>query len=821
MPESQQGSSQSVETTAQFGKGDEGMAKRWLAEIKMYEGEVRDWSKRNDKIIKRYRNERSSNEAALNSNAARGFAMFWANVQTLQPTILANPPKANVTRRFKDDDPVARVASQIAERCLDFFIDQEGYYDTLKCARDDYLLVAQGTIWARYVPRFSEIRVPLQVSDNPSQYQDEDGNKYDKGDIQEDEQGAYTMDRDLDSEECCQDYVNWKDFLRTPGARTWAEVTWVGRRAYMDRDALIDRFGPEKGKAVTLDHEPPKGEWGDKEEKQFFKKGTIYEIWDKASRCVYWVAKNSSMPGLLDKRDDPLKINGFFPCPKPMLGTVTTDKFQPVPDFLMYQDQAQEMDVLTQRIYKLIESIKVKGLFAANIPEFQKLLEDADELDMTPVDQSILAMIGGDMSKSVWFWPIDIMVAALNELITARNVVKQDAYEITGLSDIIRGATDPNETLGAQELKVQSGSIRVRDRQQEMARFIRDGLRIAFDIIFNQFSVDTIKEMCDFANIKEANQPYEPDKPMMGHNGGPSLEMPAQGMPSGAPGVPQAPMGQPAPMPGGPTPMPGMLPGVPQGIPMQPQLPPPPMVGDLAIALLQDRAKRQFRIDIETDSTIEIDQNAEKAARSEFVTAVGGFIEQASPVLAQAPEFIPMFGEMLLFAVRGFKAGDQLENVIEKTMESLKKRAEQQAANPQPNPDQVVAQEKTKQIQLQGQIAQQKAQAEGQRDQVELQNDQTRMQMEQQQAQAELEHDREKMRLEIEKMVMEIMAIKEKANLERQVAQDHAVQEQQIGAMKVDQAREMGSMKTEQAKEMGAIKAEQAAKPKPTNGAQK
>jgi hypothetical protein len=102
-----------------------GMAKRWLAEIKMYEGEVRDWStERGDKIIKRYRNDRYSDQSATNDNSARGFAMFWANVQTLQPTILANPPKANVTRRFKDEDPVARVAAQIAERCLDVVIEQ-------------------------------------------------------------------------------------------------------------------------------------------------------------------------------------------------------------------------------------------------------------------------------------------------------------------------------------------------------------------------------------------------------------------------------------------------------------------------------------------------------------------------------------------------------------------------------------------------------------------------------------------------------------------------------------------------------------------------
>jgi hypothetical protein len=574
----------------------------------------------------------------------------------------------------------------------------------------------------------------------------------------------------------------------------------------MDRDALIARFGEKKGKAVSLDHEPPKGEWGDKEEKTFFKKATVYEIWDKASRCVYWIAKNSSDPGLLDKREDPLKINGFFPCPKPMLGTVTSDKFQPVPDFLMYQDQAQEMDVLTQRIYKLIEAIKVKGLFAANIPEFQKLLADADELDMTPVDQSILAMIGGDMSKSVWFWPIDMMVEALNELIAARNVVKQDAYEITGLSDIIRGATDPNETLGAQQLKVQSGSIRVRDRQQEMARFIRDGLRIAFDIIFNQFSVESIKQMCDFANIKEANEPYQP-KSMMGHNGGPPMPpMPAQGTPPG-----QAPQGAqpPMPPPGGPSPMQGpppMMPGVPQGIPIPAMQPPPPMVGDLAIQLLQDKASRQFRIDIETDSTIEIDQNAEKAARSEFVTSVGAFIEQAAPVLQQAPEFIPMFGEMLLFAVRGFKAGDQLENVIEKSMDALKQRSDQQAQNPQPDPEMVKAQAAAESLKQKAQIDAQKAQADGQAAQAQAAMDgQARQQEVQVQAQkAGIEMQLETMRAENERMM---------GAMELQLKQIQLA----IEAKKLEQA-DAGIATAQAGVEVANARAKEARKPKPTNG---
>ena len=52
-----------------------------------------------------------------------------------------------------------------------------------------------------------------------------------------------------------------------------------------------------------------------------------------------------------------------------------------------------------------------------------------------------------------------------------------------------------NETLGAQQLKTQYGSTRIRDKQQELVRLARDLVEITSEIITEKFDPVTIIEM--------------------------------------------------------------------------------------------------------------------------------------------------------------------------------------------------------------------------------------------------------------------------------------------------------------------------------------
>ena len=132
-------------------------------------------------------------------------------------------------------------------------------------------------------------------------------------------------------------------------------------------------------------------------------------------------------------------------------------------------------------------------------------------------------------------------------------------------------------------------------------------------------------------------------------------------------------------------------------------------VGERIVALCEDAFDllanddmRGYRIEVETDSTIQPDEDAEKQRRTEFVTAIGGLLQQAVPLLGAAPELAPLVGETILFTARGFRAGRQLEDVIEQAFKAVQDRLSQPPPQqPDPNAAMLQAKQKEKEMDLQ------------------------------------------------------------------------------------------------------------------------
>lgn len=652
-----------VESAEQFGSGPEAVARRYIAEIELYEEQTKDWRERGDKIVKRYRDERPDDI----SRATRRFNLLWSNLQTTLPIYYAKTPKSDVQRRFKDQDPVARVACELAERALDYHIECDDRFDrAMKQSVEDFGLPGRGTTWERYVPHFRgvEQRVDLKPkasantiadkgvqlsneNDDCELYSDANGNEYKRADVQKDERGPYVSRQVnvVDYEETLTDYVNWKDFGHNFGARTWEEVYLVWRCAYLTRKELHDRFdatlGKEKVDLLPLDYEPKEIGGFDEQTKALFRKARIYECWDKSCRKAFWVHKAyNERP--LDERKDPLGLSEFFPCPKPLYATTTNTTLVPVPDYAQYQDQAAEIDDCTARIAVIEKAIKVRGLYPANIDSIRTLLTQAGDNDMVGLDQAaiatVLGMSGGDLSKIVYFWPVDILIKCVQALTEIRRQLIDDVYQITGFGDILRGVSEPRETATASELKSQWGSLRVKDRQKEVQRFARDSLRIKFEIIFNHYEDETIWLMANASNIPEiqkagkeaAQKAMQPMRGMMGHNGGPA--MPPQTSPE-------------------------ML----QKIEADGQR----AMFAKALGLLRDAALRHFKVDIETDSTVAPDDGREKQRVNELLGALGPFFAQVAPVVKEAPMFAPFIGELLMMVARRYKASSTIESTLE------------------------------------------------------------------------------------------------------------------------------------------------------------
>jgi hypothetical protein len=106
------------------------------------------------------------------------------------------------------------------------------------------------------------------------------------------------------------------------------------------------------------------------------------------------------------------------------------------------------------------------------------------------------------------FLPLDMVVNALATLYEAREQIKAVIYEITGIADILRGSSNPNETLGAQEIKANYAGLRIRRLQMDVARFARDLIRFKAEIITKFFSDETIVAMSGAEHLSDEDRQY-------------------------------------------------------------------------------------------------------------------------------------------------------------------------------------------------------------------------------------------------------------------------------------------------------------------------
>ena len=647
----------------------------WYNQIAAYDRSFKKWESRADKIVKRYRDD-----ARQQNNPNARFNILWSNVQTITPAIFARLPRPDVSRRFRDNDPVGRVASTLLERALEFELEHyTDYRSAMKSSVFDRLIGGRGTAWVRYEPHIA--KVPGQPEDGYSiteDVEDDEGNDQDFG-----EQIEY---------ECAPiDYVHWRDFGHTV-ARTWEEVTAVWRKVYMNRNALVERFGEDLGYKIPLDTKP--------EESKSYTKNTdmpyqacIYEIWDKETKKTIWLSKSLGM--ILDERDDPLGLEGFWPCPKPLYSTLTTDNLEPIPDYTMYQDQARELDTLADRIDGLINALKVRGVYDASSSELQRLFSEGENNALIPVKNWQAFAEKQGMRGAIDLVDITPFASALMVAYQAMAQVKNQIYEIMGIADIQRGQTDPNETLGAQIIKSNNAAGRLKTMQHDVVDFATKLLQLKAQIICNHFTPETI------IKISGAQQLSPQDQAL----------------------VPQA------------------------------------------LQLLQNEAMKNFRIEVTSDSMIYQDEQQEKADRVEFLSSLSQFMTSAMPIAQNVPELTPLLMEMLKFGVTAFKAGKQMEGLIDETADKFREQAKQMEGQPKPPPVEI----QKVQIASQAKIAEMQAQA-----QIEMQKMQGEMQVESAKQEAQAQENLIKNNLELEraKQEMEMQERLKKHELDLQANKD-------------------------------------------------
>ena len=612
---------------------------RWMAEIDSAVRRYSDFVTEGDNTVKRYRLQKEN----VRNNWMDKYNILYSSTETIRPSLYAQTPKVEAVKRHKDrENPVTTYATMLIEAVCQYALEEVDFDEIMSNVVGDYLLPGMGNAWVLYEPEFTTM---------PGE-------------------GGQPEYETLSAEGIKLVYVHYKDQLTSEG-RTEQDIWWKGRRVYYSKKDAEKRFGAEKANKLTYTYCQPDNE-GLRSGSNALKDGDqaiIYEIWNKRDREVIWYSPDYA-EGLLDKVDDPLKLKGFYPCPRPVRAVVSTDTYIPQSFYSQYRQQAETLDELTARIRHLTKALKVVGVYDASQDSLSKLLSGNDNR-MVPVENWAQFAGNNGINGSIQFLPIKEVATVLTELYRQREIAKSEIYEITGFSDIVRGVSKASETLGAQEIKNDWAGSRLKAMQKEIQRFCRDLVRIISEIVVEQFS-DTSLAM--YAGFEPPEVTDEEQKAVAAY-----AAAQLQGDPSAQP--------------------------------------PPPTARDQAmqmftkvVDLLREERQRCALIGIETDSTIAPDEAAERKDRLEFLGQIGAFLQQAGPMVLQYPEMRGLIGGIMMFSIRTFRASRPLEQEFErfvKTLESAPPQAPpgKDGAGAQKDPA-AEAQSKIQVEQAKGQIAQ-------------------------------------------------------------------------------------------------------------------
>lgn len=464
----------------------------WLDELERASKEERNWRERAAKVVDRYADERRKTIGHDDFEKITKFNILWSTTETLRPALISNVPSPEVRQRYKKDDPVARVGSKILERAIEFSLDTYDFIEYGKSIVQDMLLPGRGVTRVRYIPTFEKIqkKIPLTMKEEAGEttFRLPNGDRVDTFDTDDD--GAFINEEvdELVFEEVRAERVPWRWFRVDP-ADEWKNVRWVAFGAPFTKDEGMNEFG-----SSFKDVNVKKADTEDRENKETLKnKIVVWEIWDKRTRKQIFIAEEHE--DTLEENDDPLELENFFPMPQPVYAVMENDTLVPTPEFVLWQDQADELDLLSHRISRITKAIRAGGAYAGSLKnELKEILTAGDNELIAIEDWMTFAQQGGLEGVISWI-PIEAFAKVLQILEGQRAVKIQEIFQLTGIADIQRGSTDPRETAKAQQLKADFGNRRQITKQQSIQNHFRDVFRIKAEIIAEQFNPQTLRLM--------------------------------------------------------------------------------------------------------------------------------------------------------------------------------------------------------------------------------------------------------------------------------------------------------------------------------------
>lgn len=559
--------------------------------IERWKKKIASAEKRHKDFWELAKNATSIYEAGKKTKHA--FNVLYANTETISPYLYsASPTVFCRPRNTEADNPLAVAASAVLQKALTFLIDPNTpaipsfddaiLYDVLSA-----LVPGRGVSWVRY----DAVLTPAKSAEADDSEVTEGQEPVEEPGTEEKEEVSY--------ETTYLESVPYDRFL-CGYAESWNKVPWIGRIYFMTRAELVENFG-NVAKDVPLDYSENAGGADsadsapkDSEGESFAK---VYQIWDKGTKRVYMLTMASTR--MLKVVEDPLELEGFFPVPEPLSFMRKLTTIVPTPLYEQYREQAEELNRISTRINKLVSALKVRGFYDDQIQGIDQVLTADDNTFIAA--QNIAALQTGGIDRALWLVPIERIIPVLQQLYVQREQTKQIIYEIMGISDVLRGAVRASESATATSTKAESGSRRLQKMQGYTAQYVCRQLRIMAEIIASHFSIETLQQMTELPYPRAG----EKQQALMAVQQAQQQAQLAQAMGQ----QPPAPLGD-------------EILQTAQAVSWE----------EIKQFMEQDPA-RNFAIDLETDSTIATDKQAEQEQVTETLNSLAQFGNAVTPLL--------------------------------------------------------------------------------------------------------------------------------------------------------------------------------------------
>jgi hypothetical protein len=592
---------------------DEDVSK-WLREIDEGKKREKEYRKQGKRCVKLYEGEDSDGQPVE-------YNILFANTDTLAPALYNNTPRPVVKHRFAGDNPAISAGVKVLQQALVSLLDGDQslytpFDDLQKGAVLQALVPGRGAIRFKYDPTIETVTEATDTS---------------------------PAEERLTYETVCGEEIPWNRLVYG-FASTWQTVPWIAIEHIYTRFDLIQNFGEEIGGKISLTVSSESSDEGEKKDlpndSEGVKLARVYEVWDKSSRENFFISEGYKSRFKVEK--DPYKLDGFFPIPRPLQLVPKIDSLTPIPPYLMYEEQAKELNQVTRRITKLTSMLKARGFYDSTIQGIEELMKSEDGT-LIPAKNVAAMQQGWSLDKAVWMSPLETVSSVLQQLYANRDAVKQVIFEISGLADILRGSSRASETLGAQKMKEAWGTMRLKRQQKEVQRHAKDSLRLMAELVVNHFTPETLEKMTGIKLPRRAALPQ-----MQAQAAYLQDQQTRQGMEAQAQGLPPSPPN-------------------PQLAQLQKELNTP--TWEDVLEALRDDFTRNYLIDIETNSTIDAEATEDREQVNEFMNAMGQLTSGLVPMMEKGYMPFQVAKGYMLGVTQKFRFGQEMEELLRNMQE--------------------------------------------------------------------------------------------------------------------------------------------------------